>query len=289
MKSMKTKILILAALIGVLKVNAQTSPLLNQYFNNTYLANPAMAGYKEGAEVDIAFRSQWNNIPGAPLVQNLSATYGWERVGVGLNLNLDKAGLQRQTRILASYAYHLPLSPSAKLHFGLSAGFMNQRIDMQDLVGNPGDNQIGAYNTDHKTYFDGDFGTGVTTERFNIDFALVNLKNYFKKDNFKLVNTPVVYASAGYKIHLGENLFQPKVAYRSFTEIADIVDIGGQLGFANQQVLLTAMYHTSKAASFGVGLHYKKKYMINTAYTTQTGALSGYTAGSFEINLGINW
>jgi type IX secretion system PorP/SprF family membrane protein len=286
---MKTKILILLALIGVSKVKAQTSPLLNQYFNNTYLANPAMAGLKEGAEVDLAFRSQWNNIPGAPLIQNLSATYGWERVGVGLNLNMDKAGLQRQTRILASYAYHLPLSPSAKLHFGLSAGFMNQRIDMQDLIGNPNDNQIGAYNTDHKTYFDGDFGAGVTTERFNIDFALVNLKNYFKKDNFKLVNTPRVYASAGYKIPLGENLLQPKVAYRSFSEIADIVDIGGQLGIANQQVLFTAMYHTSKAASFGVGLHYKKKYMINTAYTTQTGALSGYTAGSFEINLGINW
>jgi type IX secretion system PorP/SprF family membrane protein len=248
-----------------------------------------MAGLTEGAAVDLAFRSQWNDIPGAPMIQNLTATYGWERVGVGLNMNLDKAGLQRQTRILASYAYHLPLSESAKLHFGISAGFMNQRIDMQDLIGNPNDNQIGAYNTDHKTYFDGDFGVGLTTTGFNADIALVNLKNYFKRDNFKLINTPVVYASAGYKFQLGENVFQPKVAYRSFTEITDIVDVGAQFGIANQQVLFTAMYHTSKAASFGVGLHYKKKYSINTSYTTQTGALSGYTAGSFEINLGINW
>jgi len=286
---MKTKILILVAFIGVLKVNAQTSPLLNQYYNNTYLANPAMAGLTEGAKVDLAFRSQWNAIPGAPLMQNLSATYGWERVGVGLNMNLDKAGLQRQTRVLASYAYHLPLNESAKLHFGLSAGFINQRIDMQDLIGNSNDNQVGAYNTDHKTYFDGDFGLGLTTKSINVDFALVNLKNYFKRDNFKLINTPVLYASAGYIFNLGENIFQPKVAYRSFTEIKDIVDVGGQLGIANQQVLFTAMYHTSKAASFGVGLHYKKKYSINTSYTTQTGALSGYTAGSFEINLGINW
>jgi type IX secretion system PorP/SprF family membrane protein len=289
MKTMKTKILILLALIGVSKAKAQTSPFLNQYYTNTYLANPAMAGITAGADVDLAFRSQWNNIPGAPSVHNLTATYGWEKVGIGLNVNLDKAGLQRQTRIVASYAYHLSLSPTAKLHFGLSAGFMNQRIDMQDLIGNPNDGQVGAYNTDHRTYFDGDFGTGVTTEHFNIDFALVNLKNYLKRDNFKLVNTPVVYASAGYKIPLGENLFQPKVAYRSFSEIADIIDIGGQLGIADQQVLFTAMYHTSKAASFGVGLHYKKKYTVNTSYTTQTGALSGYTAGSFEINLGINW
>ncbi|MCX2433482.1 PorP/SprF family type IX secretion system membrane protein [Pedobacter sp. GR22-10] len=286
---MKTTIMIMAALIGFSKVKAQTSPLLNQYFNNTYLANPAMAGLAEGATADLTFRSQWNNIPGAPIVQNLSATYGWERVGVGLNMNLDKAGLQRQTRILASYAYHLPLNESAKLNFGLSAGFMNQRVDMQDLIGNPNDPQVGAYNSDHKTYFDGDFGIGITSQSFNVDFALVNLKNYFKKDNFKLINTPVIYASTGYIFHLGENLLQPKVAYRSFTDIADIVDVGAQFGVANQQVLFTAMYHTSKAASFGVGLHYKKKYNINTAYTTQTGALSGYTAGSFEINLGINW
>ncbi|RBQ05538.1 PorP/SprF family type IX secretion system membrane protein [Pedobacter miscanthi] len=286
---MKTKILILAALIWVSKVNAQTSPLLNQYYNNTYLANPAMAGLAQGAAVDLAFRSQWNDVPGAPMIQNLTATYGWEKVGIGLNMNLDKAGLQRQTRILASYAYHLPLNESAKLHFGLSAGFMNQRIDMQDLIGNPNDSQIGVYNTDHKTYFDGDFGVGLTSKGFNADVAMVNLKNYFKRDNFKLINTPVLYASAGYIFQLGDNIFQPKVAYRSFTEITDIVDVGAQFGIANQQVLFTAMYHTSKAASFGVGLHYKKKYTINTSYTTQTGALSGYTAGSFEINLGINW
>lgn len=151
------------------------------------------------------------------------------------------------------------------------------------------DAKIGLYNTDHKTYFDGDFGVGLISQYFVVDFALVNLKNYFNRDNIKLINTPAVYASAGYKFDLGVSLFQPKVAYRTFTRIDDIVDIGCQPGVANQQLLFTAMYHTSKAASFGVGLHYLKKYMINTAYTTQIGNLSCYTAGNFEINLGINW
>ncbi|WP_316797593.1 PorP/SprF family type IX secretion system membrane protein [Pedobacter agri] len=286
---MKIKIFIWVALIGITKAGAQTSPLLNQYFHNTYLANPAMAGIKEGAAADLAFRSQWNSIPGAPVMQNLSATYGWERVGVGLNMNLDKAGLQRQTRILASYAYHLPLGQETKLHFGISAGFINQRVDMQDLIGNPNDNQVGMYNTDHRTYFDGDFGVGLTSREFNLDFAMVNLKNYFKRDNFRLINSPVLYAAVGYQFDLGENQFQPKVAYRSFQELSGIFDVGGQFALANQQLLLTAIYHTSRAASLGVGMHYKRKYTINTSYTTQTGALSGYTAGSFEVNLGINW
>lgn len=268
--------------------SAQNNPLLNQYFNNTYLANPAMAGEKIGAAVDLAFRSQWGSVPGGPVVQNLTATYGWERIGLGLNLSLDKAGLQRQTRVLATYAYHLPLTDNTKLHFGLSAGFMNQRIETQDLVGNPNDNQVGMYN-DRKTYFDGDFGLGLTSSGLSADVALVNLKNYFKRDDFKLANTPVLYASAGYAFNLNDNILQPKVAYRSFTEIDDVVDMGAQFGIANQQVLFTAMYHTSRAASFGLGLHFRKKYSINTSYTTQTAALSSYTNGSFEVNLGIKW
>ncbi|WP_443947020.1 PorP/SprF family type IX secretion system membrane protein [Pedobacter sp. AW1-32] len=286
---MKTNLLILIAVLSVSKINAQTSPLVNQYFHNTYLSNPAMAGTNQGAAVDLSYRSQWNNIPGAPELQNLTATYGWEKVGVGLNMNMDKAGLQRQTRVLASYAYHLPLGEESKLHFGISAGFINQRIDMQDLIGNPNDVLVGAYNTDHRTYFDGDFGLGLTSKGLNLDFALVNLKNYLKRDSYKLVNAPVIYAAAGYNFDFGSNQFQPKVAYRSFQELSGIFDIGGQVALIDQQLLFTAMYHTSNAASFGVGVHYRKKYTINTAYTVQTGQLRGYTAGAFEINLGINW
>ena len=286
---MKTKIFILIALLWVSKAVGQTNPLLNQYFNNTYLANPAMAGAIAGGAVDLAFRAQWGNIPGSPVMQNLTATYGWERVGLGLSMNLDKAGLQSQTRVLASYAYHLPISSEGKLHFGISAGFMNQRINIQDLIGDPNDNQVGAYNADHRTYFDGDFGLGLTTRGLDLDFSLVNLQNLWRRDNFKLVNTPVAYAAAGYKINLGQSIFQPKVAYRSFTKIDDIIDVGGQFGIANQQVLFTAMYHTNKAASFGLGMHYKNKYLINTAYNTPTGSLSRFSGASFEVNLGLLW
>lgn len=282
------KLILLMMVLGMGKAMAQ-NPLLNQYYNNTYLANPAMAGWQKGAAADLAFRTQWTNVPGAPVIRNLTAVYGMERVGLGLNINADNAGLQHQTRVVATYAYHLPLNENGtKLHFGLSAGFMNQRLEVQDVVGNPNDTQVGMYN-DRRTYFDGDFGLALSSSSLQADFALTNLKNYFKRDDFKLVNTPVLYAAAGYKIPLGENSIQPKVAYRSFSEISDIVDMGAQLAVANQQVFLTAMYHTSNAASFGLGLAYRGKYLINTAYTTQTSALSNYTNGSFEINLGIKW
>eukprot|EP01132_Coremiostelium_polycephalum_P022766 gene22766-27048_t len=108
---------------------AQLNPFQGQYYTNRYLANPAMAGIEKGIALNLSYRSPFNNIPGAPIAQNLTADYGFNRVGLGLNLTLDKAGLQRFVRALASYAYHLQLNDqTSALHFGLSAGITNQRL-----------------------------------------------------------------------------------------------------------------------------------------------------------------
>ena len=48
------------------------------------------------------------------------------------------------------------------------------------------------------------------------------------------------------------------------------------------------MYHSTENATFGLGMDFKKKYLISGTYTTQTSALSTYTNGSFELNLRLN-
>jgi type IX secretion system PorP/SprF family membrane protein len=289
---MEKKIIVIIALVFAMieGVKAQSNPLLNQYFVNKYLSNPAMAGFEKGGNMDLSYRNQWNGIEGAPKIQNLSANYGWEKVGVGLILNSDQSGLQRQTRVLATYAYHLPLnSDGMKLHFGLSAGFLNERIDMNDIVGNQNDQKIGEYNA-RNTYVDGDFGLGISDRNWTLDFALVNLKNYLKKDFVLMASTPTMYISGGYDFELNPAIsFNPKIAYRDFKEMKGVVDVGANLAIANKQLLIMGMYHTNKSASYGIGLNFKNKYKINSYYTTQTGELSRFTNGGFEIGVGIKW
>jgi type IX secretion system PorP/SprF family membrane protein len=268
---------------------AQNVPLHSQYFVNRYLSNPAMAGIDRGNQINLAYYSQWNNMPGAPVVQNITYNHGWEKVGLGLNLNLDKAGLQRQTRVMGTYAYHLALdSNRVKLHFGLSAGFMDQRINEQDLVGQVGDNQVAAYNG-RDVYLDGDFGLGLTVANLHADFALVNLKNYFKKDIIKLANMPKLYAALGYKIAIDKNELEPKVIYRTYTETEDVLAVGAQFSMLQKQLFIMGMYHNTGSLGFGLGYRFKDKYLINTAYNTQTTALNNYANGSFEVNLGIKF
>lgn len=271
---------------------AQLNPLAAQYYTNQYLINPAMAGANQGLRFNAAYRKLWSNVPGSPLTQNVTADYGFNKVGLGLNVYNESAGLQRQTRVVGTYAYHLKMNnDDNQLHFGVSIGFMSQRLENSDIYGNPNDPGVGQYN-DRKTYLDGDFGAAYTTRKLTIQASIPNLKSVLKKDVIKLADVSTFYAAASYRVNLseGENGFdlEPKVAYRGVQGYDNIWDAGAQLEIANKQVFLTALYHSTENATFGLGMDFRKKYLISGNYTTQTSALSKYTNGSFELNLRLN-
>lgn len=288
----KTLVLITISVISTTSVKAQLNPLSSQYYTNQYLINPAFAGAGEGLKLNGAYRKLWSNVPGSPLTQNLTADYGFNKVGLGLTVNNESAGLQRQTRVVGSYAYHLKLNDNNhQLHFGVSLGFMSQRLENADIYGNPNDPTVGQYN-DRKTYLDGDFGVAYTSDKLNIQAAIPNLKSVLKKDVIKLADVATFYTAVSYKIGISEGPegmdVEPKVAYRGVKGFDNIWDAGAQMGIANKQVFLLAMYHSTENATFGLGMDYKKKYLISGTYTTQTSALSRYTNGSFELNLRLN-
>jgi len=284
--------IVMALMAITIDSKAQLNPLSAQYYNNQYLINPAYAGVGGGLKVNAAYRKLWDNVPGAPLVQSITGDYGFNRVGVGLNVYNERAGLQRQVRVVGSYAYHLPLSGNGdQLHFGVSFGFMNQRLDDGDINGNPADPLVASYNT-RKTYVDGDFGLAYTSGHLEVQASVPNLKSVLKKDAIMLADATTFYSAVAYRIDLVKGSessdIVPKVAYRRVKGFDDIYDAGAQLNFANKEVYLLGLYHTSKSATFGVGMDYQKKYLIGASYSTQTSALNNYTNGSFEINLRLN-
>lgn len=291
---MSRKIYIAAFLsIGMLTAKAQLNPMGAQYYTNQYLGNPAFAGIEQGLKLNGGLRKLWSNVPGSPLTQTVTADYGFKKVGLGINALNESAGLQRMTRVVASYAYHLPLNnESSQLHFGISGGVLTQRLESEDIQGNPNDPLIGLYNS-RKAYLDGDFGIAFTSNKLNLQAAIPNLKSFFKKDEIKLADVATFYSAASYRIKLEEGIngmeIEPKVAYRGVKGFDNIWDAGAQLSLSDQQLLFTGMYHSSKSASFGFGMDFRKKYLISGLYTTQTSALSGYTNGSFELNLRINF
>ncbi|SEB10220.1 PorP/SprF family type IX secretion system membrane protein [Pedobacter hartonius] len=287
-----TFIFVFLYLCIAVQVKAQRNPLGSQFFNNPYIINPAMAGSEQGLRLNGAFRRQKDAAPGGPQTQNLTAEYGFGKAGAGLNLNNDRAGLLRETRIMATYAYHLPLDGADQyLHFGVSAGLRSQRIDVGDLSGDVGDILIGQYN-DRQNYFDGDFGTSYTSGSLTVQAAVLNLKHFFKKDVIEINGRETFYTAVSYRIYLtaaGSADFTPLVAYRGADKADNIWDAGGQLSLADRRVFLSALYHSNDIATFGIGLNYLGKYLISGLYNVNTAGLNENTNGSFEIGFGVKF
>jgi type IX secretion system PorP/SprF family membrane protein len=276
-------------LAGTLQGKAQLNPLSSQYFLNRYLANPAMAGIQTGLNMNLAVRQQWSTVQGAPSAQALTGDFKFNnKVGLGLNLYNESAGLIKGTRVMGTYAYHLPLdNEDESLHFGVSLGFMNQRINTEDIIGDPNDPSVARFN-DRDTYIDGDFGAAYTSKRLSVEAAMPNLKSFFETDQNDRVDRSTFYTAASYKWALGEGgrtgTIEPKVAYRGVHGYDNLLDAGANLILLNNQLMFTGMYHSSKSATFGLGFNFHTLFIQGT-YTTETAALRGYTNGDFELGL----
>ena len=291
----KLVILLFTAFFVISEARAQLNPFSSVYFQNQYLLNPAMAGIGGGLKLNLGLRQQWATLPGSPKTQVISADYSAGRnVGLGLNVSSDQAGLIRQTRALASYAYHIPLgSNDQQLNLGLSAGVTSQRVNYNEVQGDQGDEQIGLYNNQNRSYIDGDFGVSYTSQDLTLQAALPNLNHFLKYSNALLgVDRSVFMAAVSYRIRM-ENLLdgsvlEPKVVFRDVQGYKSIVDVGLSLAVKDDLLHLYSMYHSSQSQSFGFGANISKAVQLMLFYTTETAALKTYTNGEFEVGLKLN-
>lgn len=278
----------LASMIPIC-VKAQLNPMGAQYFQNQYLGNPAMAGIEEGLHLKAGLRQLWTSIPGAPVSQTLTADYRMNgKVGLGINLYNDEAGLLKRTSVAATYAYHLPLnSAHRQLHFGLSLGLMYEGILNERIQGEQGDLSVNRFNQ-RETVIDGDFGAAYTSGKLTLQTALPNLKRLMQNDEHNTVDRAVFFTAASYKFiaGMGSNtvIVEPKVVFRGVKGYRDMWDAGSRIVLAEDRLFLTGMYHSSESATFGMGIKYEA-LRFTAMYTTETSVLTGYTGGNFEIGL----
>jgi type IX secretion system PorP/SprF family membrane protein len=250
-----------------------------------------MAGLDDYWNINVDHRQQWSNFPGSPVTSSLTIDRGFaHKAGFGLNITDDKAGLLRQTRVMGSYAYHLPLSESQRLNFGVSLGLDDSRLNTHDISGDVSEEEISLYNQ-LKPYLDGDFGISYTDSSLFIGTAVPNLKSaFFKTSDARFDADRLLFiAQASYKIPVGEGgsksfVFEPLAAYRIVRGYNNIGDVGFNFFFNNYGLYWQTVYHTSQNAGMGFGLSHRY-YTLGFSYNMETGMIGGYTSGAFELNL----
>ncbi len=309
-KSLKQALAIGAVimLLAATNVHAQLTSMQSAFFQNQYLVNPAMAGLENQLNLNLDYRQQWINVPGAPRLATFTADYNsGNKVGLGLNIYNDQAGLIDRTRVMATYAYHIIISDKAdfvtnekpRLNFGLSLGLNDAYINYNDVVGDPSDPDLAQFNRQN-LYVDGDLGVSYTSSKWNAQFSLPNLKKIFFKSAVEDINVEgsTFYSALSYRIQLSESFknsvlhIEPKIAYRGVSGFNNIADIGFNFyrtTFENTSKLnLTIMYHTDNSFTTGVGYDINN-FGVLFCYSANTGPLSTYANNTFELGINLRF
>lgn len=267
-------------------------PSGTQWFQNQYLANPAMAGIDSGLHLNAAYRRQYNGIDGAPETGHFSADGALgRRVGAGFKIFNDEAGLITRTKLAATYAYHLPLGTNnQQLHFGLSLAFNIQRLDYTKVDGDAADPSLAAFNR-RDNYFEAEYGMAYTDGHLFLQAALPNVRSLFTGKDYGVNGGGLFFTAASYRFTPEQGVIsgvEPKVCYRGIQGYDNIVDAGFNLYVLDNVANVMGMYHTSKSFTAGLGVNIKKMVILQALYTTQTGGIKTYVDGTYEIGATVN-
>lgn len=266
---------------------AQINPMDAQFFKNPFLANPAKAGASSGARLNLAYRNQWSSMPGSPRSQMVSYDTQSKKVGLGLSVFTDKAGLLDFTKVMGTYAYHLPLSNDQEyLRFGLNLGFYKRNFGIERAIADPNDPDLVNY--DSKPMLDGDAGFAYANKKFGAEVVLYNLKGQFKGDFKNSADHQVAYIAGEYSFPVSDWAVKSKLSYRVVRNYTNIVDFGFNATTADEKLDFTTIYHSSKSASFGIGYVHRKNWHILGVYNTPNSTLTGYANGTFEVALSVH-
>jgi type IX secretion system PorP/SprF family membrane protein len=270
---------------------AQLNPFQAAYFQNRYQVDPAMAGLDKGLNLNLGYQQQWTSFPGAPKLQSLTADFNaTDKMGLGLNISDEQSGIFRQTRVVGTYAYHLPLGDqNQKLNFGLSLGVNDSRINYDAINGDISDPELSQYNQTGP-YIDGDLGIAYTSNNLFVEGVLQKINGTLinSSANRNDVDHVVFFTAISYKIDLsGESSafsLEPLAAYREVKGFSNIFDAGLNFKMNDYHLDIQAIYHSNDNLGFGVAFD-MPAYALSFGYNVTTGPLSTYANGGFEFGI----
>ncbi|HEY0740235.1 MAG TPA: type IX secretion system membrane protein PorP/SprF [Chryseosolibacter sp.] len=226
------KIIFLLLLTSALRSHAQQDPLYTHYLFNPFIINPAYAGFSKDASIWASYRKQWAGFDGSPETKTVSghAAFRDNRMGLGLVVLQDKIGNDRNTQVVASYAYHLLLKHQRKISFGLRGGFSNYVLDYSGLTIDDTDPRFQENISEARAVI----GAGLifSSDRFVVGLSVPNMLN-----TSTLVNGIATvlynrhgYAQAAYVLPVSSRLkVKPFLLARVAPQSSVNFDLGGML------------------------------------------------------------
>jgi type IX secretion system PorP/SprF family membrane protein len=292
----------------------------SQTLSNPYLFNPAASGTSNVGEISIGNRMQFMQVEGKPMTSYLTFSSAF-RTGkqrhaldelatggkfvynapnralgskhvAGIRLFNDQVGPFTRNAVMASYAYHLPLTKSLNMGVGLGFGWNNFGIDQSKLIlGTSGDNTFQTYfaNSSVQNRIDANAGITVYNEKLLVGISSTQL---FGSDiRFQDVNTASahlrhMYVIAAYRFELNSEYgIEPIVQIKQVKGSPMSYDAGARIHY-NRMGWLALSYRNSGNLSIGAGVNVYRHFRIAYNFDAGLGATRHFGAGAHEIQIG---
>ncbi|MCH7396489.1 type IX secretion system membrane protein PorP/SprF [Belliella sp. DSM 107340] len=250
MKRVKFLIIIGLVALSFTELMGQQVPQFSQYMFNPLFINPAYTGYKEQLYVQSYYRKQWAGVEGSPETLALGAD-GFlpnQNLGFGVVAVLDRIGAQKTSGFYGNVAYHLRLSESRFLSFGVGIGIVNSMLDGAMLQPGDSDDPTVPIGKNQVMYPDFKAGLFYYDENFFLGVAVDNLMSpLLDFDNGDMIVEPRSHfnLSAGTWIDISSNVaFRPSFMFMDDFRSPSRLDLNASFVFL-EKFWLGASYRTA--------------------------------------------
>ncbi len=284
-----------------LELLGQLTPVTDQYILNPMTINPSYAGNRGGLSVaafyrqqwvGAFYRQQWVGVSGAPRTMSLAvdAPVLSSRLGLGLYVVNDQIGVTKQTELMTSYAYRIPVGEGI-LAFGLGAGLVATNTAWSQLITlDPGD----EYSLIDSRVFmvpDFSFGTFYSVKNYFIGFSIPRMLGYkfdFDRNKYSLRVEPGQYnfiLNSGYIFPLGQKArFMPS-ALVSYSPGDKLLYDASAHFIIYDRLWLGATYRSTGSVTALAQFAINNQFKIAYSYNYDFGMLGTYSNGSHEVML----
>jgi type IX secretion system PorP/SprF family membrane protein len=289
---MKKIIKSLILLLIPLSLAGQLTPVTDQYILNPMTINPSYAGNRGGLSVAAFYRQQWVGVNGAPRTMSLEvdAPVLSSKLGLGLYVVNDQIGVTKQTELMTSYAYRIPVGEGL-LAFGLGAGLVATNTAWSQLITlDPGD----EYSLIDSRVFmvpDFSFGTFYSVKNYFVGFSIPRMLGYkfdFDRNKYSLRVEPGQYnfiLNTGYIFPLGQKArFMPS-ALVSYSPGDKLLYDASAHFIIYDRLWLGATYRSTGSVTALAQFAINNQFKIAYSYNYDFGMLGTFSNGSHEVML----
>jgi len=280
----------------------QQSPQYSQFNLNKYLLNPAFGGLERSLSVTAFYRTQWDQIEGAPKQQGINAHMPVYLLGgsVGFSLLNETAGLERNTSFSVSYNA-VRQQGFGLFSLGASLGVIQKSIDFSQSLTPDGQYTTGINHNDPILgigranginalwsvggYFSNDWTElGVRVQNLpNRAIQLEELNINLEPDYTFFAEFKALNAIRGLKIKpallLNRNNQETQISVLALTEYGNIFGGIGLRGYNNDSI---------ESIIFLMGVQIDKNYRVSYSYDYGLNSIGRVSDGSHEFILNYN-